>query len=95
MDLKYFFGFYIAPIIILCSNYLLRKSTNMKPIDYVKILIDASIHLFSWAFLLFFLGLEKKFDTGWAPIGIVTLNIPFFVILIISFLILKYKSSNI
>jgi hypothetical protein len=90
METNYYLGSYIAPFVILLVNYFLRRKSNMKIIDYIKILIDVSIHLFGLAFLLFFLYYEKKIDTGWTPISILTLNIPFFIILIIAYLYFYY-----
>ena len=89
-DLNYILGSYIAPILIFLLNYFLRRKVNMSILDYIKILIDASVHLFGLAFLLFFLYYEKKLDTGWSPISIITLNIPFLVILILLYLYFKF-----
>jgi hypothetical protein len=93
-NLNYFLGSYFAPFLILFLNYLFRRKPNMTILDHVKILIDVSIHLFGLSFLLFFLYYEKKMDTGWTPISILTLNIPFFIILILFFLYLKFTKKQ-
>jgi hypothetical protein len=95
MELNYFLGSYIAPIAILLLNYFFRRKEGMKILDYIKVLIDVSIHLFGFAFFLLFLSYEKKIETGWTPISILTLNIPFFIILIFCYSYFKfYKKSH-
>ncbi len=94
MKLNYFLGSYVAPLAILLLNYFFRRKKEMKILDFIKILIDVSIHYFGLAFLLFFLYYEKKIDTGWTPISIITLNIPFFIILILSYLYFKFFRKN-
>ena len=93
-DLNYILGSYIAPFLILILNYFLRRKAEMGLLDYIRILIDVSIHLFGFAFLLFFLYYEKKIDTGWTPISILTLNIPFFIILILLYIFFRIIKKN-
>jgi hypothetical protein len=94
MNLYYLMGSFLGPLVILLLNYLLRKKANMEVIDHIKILIDASIHLFGFAFFLFFIYYEKKIDTGWSPVSILTLNIPFFLILLGSYIYFEFIKKN-
>lgn len=94
MEINYFLASYLAPIVIFLLNYYFRKKQTMKILDYIKILIDFSIHMFGFAFFLLFIFYEKKIDTGWSPISIFTLNIPLLIILILLYIFFKYKGKN-
>ncbi len=79
MDIAYLV---LGPFAIILANYI-ASGRPRSFIGYLDVLLKARPHLYGYLFFLYYLGMERIADTGWAPITLMIVLVPITVLAVL------------